>query len=79
MVATWTGPDDDSVLERISYQDTGENDYSTNIQIADLNSLDAALAVIKWKKTLGFYQDLEGENLSYYLIDGNRIINESVP
>ena len=79
MVATWTGPDDDSVLERISCQDTGENDYSTNIQIADLNSLDAALAVIKWKKTLGFYQDLEGENLSYYLIDGNRIINESVP
>ena len=78
MVATWTGPDDDSVLERISYQDTGENDYSTNIQIADLNSLNAALAVIKWKKTLGFYHDLGGENLSYYLIDGNRIINENV-
>ena len=79
MVATWTGPHDDRVLERISYEDTGENDYSTNIQIADLNSLNATLAVIKWKKTLGFYQDLEGENLSYYLIDGNRIINESVP
>ena len=77
MVATWTGPDDDSVLERISYEDTGENDYSTNIQIADLNSLNAALAVIKWKKTLGFYQDLGRENLSYYLVDGNRIINEN--
>ena len=79
MVATWTGPDDDNVLDRISYADTGENDYSTNIQIADLNSLNATLAVIKWKKTLGFYQDLEGENLSYYLVNGNCIINENVP
>ena len=79
MVATWTGPHDDRVLERISYEDTGENDYSTNIQIADLNSLNATLAVIKWKKTLGFFQDLKKENLSYYLVNGNCIINENVP
>ena len=78
MVATWTGPHDDRVLDRISYEDTGQNDYSTNIQIADLNSLNATLAVIKWKKTLGFYQDLKPANLSYYLANGNCIINENV-
>ncbi len=53
-----------------------ENDYSRNIQIADLNALNAALAVIKWKKRLGFYADLENEHSSIYQIDGNSLINE---
>lgn len=54
----------------------GEDDYSRNIQIADLNALNAALAVIKWKKLLGFYVDIEKENASYYQIDGNNLINQ---
>lgn len=33
----------------------GEDDYSTNIQVADLNALNALLAVIEWKRWLGFY------------------------
>lgn len=37
------------------------DDYEANIQIADLNALNAALAVIKWKKLYGFYGDQEGE------------------
>jgi hypothetical protein len=52
------------------------NEYSRNIQIADLNALNAALAVIKWKKLCGFYQDLEREYHSTYTIDGNIITNE---
>ena len=55
----------------------GEDDYSRNIQIADLNALNAALAVIKWKKLMGFYVDLENEHSSYYQIDGNHLINEN--
>src|SRR5690606_39117958 len=44
---------------RISFASVGENDlYASNIQVADLNSLNAALAVIKWKKLRGFYRDL---------------------
>ena len=54
----------------------GEDDYSRNIQIADLNALNAALAVIKWKKLLGFYTDLEKEHTSLYQIDGNHLVNE---
>ena len=53
-----------------------EDDYSRNIQIADLNALAAALAVIKWKKFLGFYVDVENEHSSLYQIDGNCLINE---
>ena len=59
----------------LSDQD-GEDDYSRNIQIADLNALNAALAVIKWKKFLGFYVDGEKEHSILYQIDGNRLINE---
>jgi hypothetical protein len=52
------------------------NDYVHNIQVADLNMLNAAMAVIRWKKLLGFYLDYEGEYHSSYTIDGNRLINE---
>ena len=55
--------------------DDGDNDYARNIQIADLNALNAALAVIKWKKLSGFYLDLENELHSIYPIDGNVIVN----
>ncbi|MHA6268381.1 ThiF family adenylyltransferase [Aliiroseovarius sp. CAU 1755] len=49
--------------------------YSQNIQIADLNALNATLAVIRWKKLCGFYFDPEGETTSNYTIDGNVIDN----
>ena len=52
-----------------------EDDYHTPVQIADVNMLTAALAVIKWKKHMGFYVDLENEFHSIYTIDGNCIIN----
>lgn len=55
----------------------GNNEYSQNIQVADLNALNAALAVIKWKKLFGFYRDLEDEFHSTYTIDGNVITNEN--
>lgn len=62
--------------KRISFTDAGiDNLYSKNIQIADLNALNAALAVVKWKKLFGFYADLEREHNSLYLISGNTLIN----
>ena len=39
----------------------GENEYTTNIQIAELNALSAVLAVIRWKKLLGIYRDARDE------------------
>ena len=52
------------------------NDYFRNIQVADLNALNAAMAVIKWKKLIGFYHDFEHEHFSAYTVDGNRLSNE---
>jgi molybdopterin/thiamine biosynthesis adenylyltransferase len=56
---------------------TGE--YATNIQIAELNALNAALAVIRWKKMFGFYADTEFEHNSVYVIDGNTLVNGDRP
>jgi len=62
---------------RIPLHSANENDlYTRNIQIADLNMLNAALAVVKWKKLFGFYLDLEGEHFSALSIDGNHLLNE---
>ena len=62
---------------RVSLEDGAVNDaYSQNIQIADLNALNATLAVIKWKKLFGVYRDLENEHHSTYTLDGNLILNE---
>ena len=62
--------------KRISFTDAGQDNlYSKNIQIADLNAMNAALAVIKWKKFFGFYADLEREHNALYLMSGNTIIN----
>lgn len=54
----------------------GSDEYDKNIQIADLNALNAALAVIRWKKYRGFYFDLEREWGSTYTIGSNLLINE---
>jgi hypothetical protein len=66
----------DHVPARIGYSnDDPNNEYSRNIQIADLNALNAALAVIKWKKLFGFYVDLDHEHHSVYTINGNCLTN----
>ena len=55
--------------------DEAPGEYERNAQLAELNALNAALAVIKWKKSRGFYNDLARELNSEYIIDGNRLIN----
>jgi hypothetical protein len=69
----------DHLRSRVSFEDTpGDNDYNRNIQIADLNALNATLAVIKWKKCLGFYRDLKHEHHSQFSIDTNLLLNEDL-
>jgi hypothetical protein len=64
--------------ERISFLDDGDDAYTQNIQISELNSLNACMAVIKWKKMIGYYHDLENENHSTYTIDVNMLLSEDV-
>lgn len=64
---------------RIGSMESKENEYSNNIQVADLNCLNAMLAVMKWKKLSGFYQDLKQEHNSLFLINTNKLLNEDNP
>lgn len=67
----------DHVNDRLPAGRSGADDeYGSNIQIADLNMLNAAFAVMRWKRTLGFYFDQENEHTSNYSIAGNALINE---
>ncbi len=53
-----------------------EDIYATNIQIAELNALNACYAVIKWKKYYGVYV-CDGDAMhSLYNISDNRMTND---
>ena len=65
------------VSERVSLgRGAGGCDYDRNIQIAELNSLNAALAVIRFKKYFGFYADDAGEHNSIYVLSENELLSE---
>ncbi len=68
----------DEILEKINFsEDDGrENEYSTNIQIAELNAMNAALAVIRWKKFYGFYRDSARAHSYSFSIAANEMVNE---
>jgi hypothetical protein len=63
---------------RITFVDGGD-EYDHNIQIADLNMLNAVLAVIKWKKLCGFYADDEHELFMTYTIAANQLLSADQP
>lgn len=78
---TLSTPKDRSKMHNgvVSFQGGGEDDlYATNIQVADLNALNALLAVIKWKKTRGFYRDLKREHHSTFTVDTGKIAIEEI-
>ena len=72
---TCTPSSHDHVTNRIHFDDNDDDEYSSNIQVADINALNASLAVIKWKKMCGFYHDFEHEYHSVYGISTNILTN----
>ena len=67
--------DFDQIKNHISFEDDSVDEaYTSNIQIAELNALNASLAVIQWKKLYGYYQDLsDNVNVVYSINDGELI------
>jgi hypothetical protein len=66
----------DHLKERIGIVDADDNDYSTNIQIADLNAMNALMAVLKWKRLFGFYKDLKEEHNITYDVNTGQLLND---
>jgi hypothetical protein len=78
-VTTSTPSKRDHVGSRTAFTDgEGANEYSQNVQIAELNALNAALAVIKWKKLCGYFDDGTKEHYCAYTIRSNVLISEDV-
>lgn len=65
--------------QHISYDDgdNGNNEYATNTQIAELNAMNAALAVIQWKTYYGVYFDAGSQCYAGYSIVSGEFISES--
>ncbi|MGA3845332.1 ThiF family adenylyltransferase [Ralstonia nicotianae] len=63
--------------EKISFEErSGENIYSSNIQVAELNAMNAVFAVFRWKRYRAFYRDMERELHSSFTTDGNMLLND---
>ncbi|MBN8427828.1 ThiF family adenylyltransferase [Thermomonas sp.] len=79
-VTTSTPASREMARKRIPFVDDDgeENEYKTNVQIAELNALNATLAVIRWKKWAGFYRDSGGEHNTSYAIAPNALVGEDI-
>lgn len=63
----------DIALARIPKVDRDEELYASNIQVADFNCLNAALAVAKWKRMCGFYLDDHDEYETTFSVNLNQL------
>lgn len=68
-------PGDEATLPTKPAVVPGEDDYSSNIQVAELNALNAILAVIRWKRQFGFYATHQATNETVYKLFLNELRN----
>lgn len=64
------------IAEVVSFGDAPDDDVYRNIQVADLNMLNASMAVIKWKKFRGFHVDDVREHHSLYTVPTHGLTKE---
>lgn len=73
---TSTPEKNDHISSRVCFAEAAvEDDYRSNIQIAELNALNASYAVIRWKKYREIYADLGTEHHSTFSIATNHTVN----
>jgi hypothetical protein len=71
-------PEKHSFVNKIAMEQTADEDiYSQNIQISELNALNAILGIIAWKKLNGFYLTEDIFYNSAFIIDEEEIKNET--
>lgn len=75
-LTTLTPNKNDHIGRRVHCDESNEGEYDSNIQIAELNAFNATLAIIKWKRMLGFYHNHENEHHSTYMFNCNSLSND---
>ncbi|WP_223774503.1 ThiF family adenylyltransferase [Streptomyces sp. 135] len=68
----------DTARHRVPRPAPKRDAYARNIQTADLNALNAILAVIRWKRSIGVYADATDESHTTYSLITNEIANEDL-
>lgn len=68
-------PGDESPLPPTPDIPPGKDDYRSNIQLAELNALNAVLTVIRWKRYLGFHATHQESNMTVYKLFLNEVRN----
>ena len=58
--------------------DESEDLYRKNIQVADMNCLNAALAVMKWKQYCNFYQDIFRAHHTTYSVNSHSLTRDEM-
>ena len=66
----------DHYLKRVNREDGFDEIYASNIQIADVNMLNASMALLRWKKYLGFYADHTHEHSTAYSINSHTLTRD---
>ncbi|MBR3152708.1 MAG: ThiF family adenylyltransferase [Clostridia bacterium] len=66
----------DDISKYIDFSIDGEDVYNTNIQIAEVNSLNAVMAILKWKQYFGMYSDVEKNRHDIYSIETGEVAHE---
>lgn len=71
-------PNNSSAIDKISVENTNDkNVYSQNIQIGELNALNASLGVMTWKKFYNYYSSVEPIYNSVLVLDEGELNNEA--
>lgn len=78
--ATLSTPDQwDHIEKFVSFEgDAADDLYDENIQVAEMNAMNAIMAIIKWKKYCGYYQDCFQEHHSAYSINTNEMTRDAL-
>jgi hypothetical protein len=59
--------------------DRAEALYRSNIQVSDMNAMNAILAVMRWKQFCGFYVDYENSHHMSFSVAMQSIVREDKP
>lgn len=61
----------------LDFDEDGDDVYNTNIQIAECNALNAAIAVIEWKKYLNIYENTNSKCQNVYSLEMGEMVREN--
>jgi hypothetical protein len=69
----------DTAMNYLSFADDepGDDVYASNIQVAELNAMNACMAVMRFKKHIGFYVDLRGDTQWTFSTSSNTMTGDA--